>query len=126
GPPAVACVGDPRAIGHVLKGTVAAVAIQAVPAPVSDEQIVVAVVLVVADAGALAPPARGQTRARGHVLERAAALVPVEMIDGRTCGRESFERRSVDEEQVEPAVVVVVDRGDAGAGRLEEVLVRGR
>src|SRR6185295_1028757 len=74
GAPPRAGVRDPRAIGHLLKAAVAAVVIQTISSPVADEQIVVAVVVVIADAGALSPSARRKPRARGHVGERAIAL----------------------------------------------------
>ena len=58
--PARAHVAESRRVGHVLERAVARVAEQAVLAPEGDEQILVAVVVVVAGAGALSPARRCQ------------------------------------------------------------------
>src|SRR5262249_7458313 len=129
GPPArprAARVLESRRLRHVLERSVAAVAIETVLAEVADEEIVVAVAIVVADARALAPAAGAEPGAGRDVLERAVTLVAIQMIGRRLVRRKSFERRAVDEEQVEPPVFVVVDERDAGAGGLEQIFVRVR
>ena len=45
------------------------------------------------------------------------------MAGRRLPGRKALEHRAVDDEDVEPAVAVEVEHGDAAAGRLEQVLV---
>src|SRR5262249_42320385 len=102
--------------------SVAVVAVEDLVAVVGDEQIGVAVVVVVAGADALAPAAAGDAGLRGDVGERAVAVVPIEM--AHWCG--VVRRRqagAVDEKDVRPAVVVVVEDRDAAAGRLEDVLL---
>src|SRR5215470_1136225 len=39
-------------------------------------------------------------------------------------GREIVKRRSIDEENIEPAVVVVIEESDAGSHRLGQVMFR--
>ena len=99
---------------------------QAIAPVVRHEQIVVAVVVVVADAGALAPsPLIAQACRAGDVLESAVAAVPVQVRPRLLALRKALERRAVDQEDVEPAVGVVVDQRDAGSGGLEQIPVRG-
>ena len=69
---------EPRALRDVREAA-AAVAPQPALAVVGDEQIAMAVVVVVADADALAPSGLREPRARGDVLESQAAEVAIEM-----------------------------------------------
>src|SRR5206468_2458122 len=108
----------------VLERAVSSVSVQAVLAPIGDEEIVVPVIVVVADAGALAPTARAQPGAFGDILKRPVSPIPVQVIGWLLPLGKTFEHRAVDEKDVEPAVAVVVDRGRAGPRRLEQVLVR--
>src|SRR5262245_29653398 len=107
--------------GDILERTVAAVVEQAILPPERDVEIVVAVVVVVAGARALSPPAERDSRLRGDVFERAVAAVAIEVAGRRLAWREPFERRPVDEEQIDVAVVVVVEHRDAAAGGLQQV-----
>ena len=80
-----------------------------------------AVVVVVADAGALAQPhGRRKPAGAGDVLEGAVAAVPVQVRSRLLAFRKAFERRAVDQEDVEPAVGVVVDQPDARSGGREQ------
>src|SRR5206468_12409292 len=110
----------------VVEGSVAAIVVETILAEVADQEIVVAVAVVVADACALSPAARAEPGPGRHVLERSVAFVAIETIGWRLVRWKSFERRAVDEEQIEPSVVVVIDERDAGPRRLEQVLVSRR
>ena len=59
----------------------------------------------------------------GDVGEGAVAIVFVEMGAGFLASGKAFEAGAVDEEDVEPAVVVVVVKSYAAAGGFEEVFV---
>ena len=74
--------GHARPIGDVGEGAVAVVPVEDVSTPVADEQIVEAVVVVVADAAALSPSGMGESRLLRDVAERAVAIV-VEQVAGR-------------------------------------------
>ena len=114
----------PACCGDVGEGAVAVVVVEDVLAVVGDEEIVEAVVVVVADAAGLAPAGFVlEAGAVGDVGEGAVAIVFEEMAAGLLAGGEAFETPAVDEEEVQPAVVVVVVEGDAAAGGFEEVLV---
>ena len=116
---------EPGARGDVVEAPAAVVAIQAVLAVVGDEEIVVAVVVVVAGAGALAP-ARWPRGPPGAVTSSnvPSPRLRYRCLVGSCALREALERRAVDEEEVEPAVAVVVEHRDAAAGRLEQIAVR--
>ena len=110
--------------GDVGEGAVAVVAVEGVLAVVGDEEVVPAVVVVVADADALPPAGAGEAGFDGDVGEGAVAVVFEEMAGRRSWPfGEAFEAGAVDEEDVEPVVVVVVVEGDSAAGGFEEVFV---
>ena len=123
---APACFRDqPGTVGDVLECPVAAIAEQAVLAPERDVEIVEAVIVVVAGARALPPPGNRQAGARRHIFECPVAAIAIQVARGLLAARKPFQRRAVDEKQIEPAVVVVVERGHAAAGRLEQEFVGG-
>ena len=64
-----------------------------------------------------------EARLGGDVGEGGVAIVLEEMRSGLFAGGEAFEAGTVDEENVEPAVVVVVVEGDTTSGGLEEIFV---
>ena len=57
------------------------------------------------------------------VGEGAVAIVLEQVIEGLFARRKAFQPPAVDQEDVEPAVVVIVVEGDAAARGLEQVLV---
>ena len=115
GPPAEerdARTGDARRIADVREEALAVVVVEdvVVVGEVRDVEVVAPVVVVVADGHAhvgLLAPRLVQGRARGvaDVLERAVAAVAVEVV----------RRGVVGHEEIEPAVVVEVEEGDAEA-----------
>ena len=105
---------------------VAAVAIQDVRAEVRDVEIDPAVVVVVAGAGAHPVLAMADARSIGHVLERAVAAIPVQAVPRLLRHRRIGERATVDEEDVDPAVVVVVEEQPARADGFDQVFVGAR
>ena len=112
----------PAALGHVGEGAVAVVAEERVAAQAGDEQVGVAVVVVVGgdDAQVVAPA--GHARGLGHVGERAVAVVVVQAVPvAGPVLLERLDRRAVDDVDVEPAVVVVVEERDARDHRLRLV-----
>jgi len=123
GVPTRAISGDAGFFADVREGAIAVVVVQHVFAEVRNEEIVEAVVVVVADAGSLAPAGMEQAGFGSDVGEGAVAIVLEQMIDGLLTGGKAFEARAVDEKNVEPAVVVVVVESHAAAGSLEEVFV---
>src|SRR5213078_3728720 len=87
-----------------------------------------AVVVEVAGADAGRPArAAGQAGAIGDVGERAVVVVPVQPRPRRLArrirlifARPFFQARAIQNQRVDPAVVVVVEKGDAGAIGLDD------
>src|SRR5204863_4042479 len=104
-----------RLFGHVGEGPLAVVVIQNVPAVVGDVKIVVTVVVIVADADSHAPAGVIETRARGHIRERAVAVVAIESRGRAVPALPVLEGRAVQQEKVGKAVVVIIDPGRAPA-----------
>ena len=99
------------------------IVVEPVLAVVGDVEIFPSVVVVVADANALAPAGCGQTGFGGHVGERAVVIVAIQVIAGTLPGGKSFERRAIHQKNVGPAVVVVVEDRDAGSGGFDDVFL---
>ena len=102
--------GEARDIGE---DAVAAVAVQHVRAEVGDVEIDPAVVVVVARAGAHAVLTMANRRSLGDVVERAVAAIPIQAVPRLPRDRRIGERPAVDQEDVEPPVVVVVEEQPA-------------
>ena len=101
--------------GDVLEAPPADVAIERVLSPVGDEQIGIAIVIVVAGADSLRPAFASKPERFGYVAKLAAALVVV-----HAAGR----ARSGGDEDIGQTVIVVVDKCDAAARRLDDELLR--
>jgi hypothetical protein len=104
---------------HIGKCAVAVVAVEAVVAVVGEEQVLEAVVVVVADADAHSPAGIGESGFGGHIGKRAVAVVVIEPVAGAR--RSAFERTAAEQEDVHPAVVVVVEEGASAAHRFHDV-----
>ena len=119
-------VGQSRPLRHVFKSAVASVPVQNVPVDPCDEQVGGAVIIVVAGRhthGEALAPNPGLHR---HVGECAVAFVPVEAVVERGIGFVQLRLAgSVDEVNVGPAVVVIVEDGHARNHRLNLVLIAG-
>src|SRR5436309_1895960 len=94
-------------------------------APVGDKQIVPAVIVIVSDTDALAPASVRDSGAGGDIGESPIAVVLVESADGRLSRRPTrFKARPVDEKDVEPAVIVIINKSATASGGFEQELVR--
>src|SRR5579862_2085805 len=122
GTPAFGVTGDIRFAAHFGKGAVAVVTVEQVFSPIGDKNVLEAVVVVVADADTLSPAGMGQASFFGYVGEGSVAIVPKKFVAGRRPLQ--FEARAVDQEDIKPAVVVVIDEGHAGPRGLEDVFFR--
>src|SRR2546430_15719645 len=98
-------------LGSVRKRTIAVIAVENIVSVVGDEQIVVTVVVIVADRNCRRPAGAHESSFRGYVSECAVAIVLVQAIG--SIRRRTAEPRAAEDEQVHPAVIIVVDEGDA-------------
>ncbi len=116
-----ACLGGDfgeRAVAIVVKKLVAR--------DVGEKNVGVAVIVVIANGDTHAVACAGDACFFGHVSERAVVVVVEEAIP--VCGRGLFERGNlgtVNAVDIEEAVVVVVEQGDAGNHGFRLVLVGG-
>ena len=97
--------------------------VEHVASPARDEQVVEAVVVVVADAAGLPPTGVGQAGFARDIGKRAVAIVVEEIAGGLAAGGGGIEGGTVDQEDIEPAVVIVVDEGDAAAHLFDQILL---
>ncbi len=110
-------------LADIGESAVAVVVIENVLAEVGDEQIVPAIVVVVADANALSPAGVRDAGLRGHVGESAVAIIAKKMRSRLAAGGKAFQPRAVHEKNIEPAVVVVIVEGDAAARGFQQIFV---
>src|SRR5208282_6023841 len=98
---------------YIGEGSVAVVAIESILTEVGDEEILKAVVVVVADADAHRPTGIEQAGLSSDVGERTIAIVLVKAIAGS--GRDAFQAAATEDEDVHPAIVVVIEEGATAA-----------
>src|SRR6266446_4306153 len=93
--------------GDIGERTVAVVVVQHVLAPVGDEQVFKPVVVIVAHADTGRPTHAVQAGFFRHIGEGAIAVVLVESVGGAFWS--PLESRPAEDENVEPAVIVIVE-----------------
>ena len=93
--------------------------------PIADEQIVVAIVVVVADATPLPPSGTSQMGLFRDISERAVAVVVKQITDGSLILLRLLEAGSIHQKNVEPAIVVIIEQRHAATHLLQEVLLVG-
>ena len=110
-----------RALRNISEGSVPIVAVKNVLAPIGDEEIVKAVVVIVSDTHSLAPPRADEPGLLRDIRECAVAVIPVEMIRWSLAAGKALQPRSVDHEEVQPAVLIVIVEGHSATGRVQDV-----
>ena len=110
---------EPGLFCHVGEGAVAVVTVEAILAVAGDEEVVEAIVVVIADADTHGPARLAEAGFLGDVGEGAVAVVLVESIAGP--GRNAVQAATGEQENIHPSIVVVVDEGAAGAHDFEDV-----
>jgi len=101
--------------------SIAIVAMQLVLSEAGAEKILETIIVIVSDADAGGPANRLQAGFLSHVSEGAVAVVFVEPV-GCAEGR-AFRASAGKDEQIHPAVVVVINEGAAATGRFENVFL---
>ncbi len=105
--------------GNVCKSAVPVVVIQRILAVVRNKQVFKAVVVVIADRYCRGPADAFQARFFGDVRKGAVTIILVKAVRGPF--RRAFQQRSAQDEDIEPAVVVVIDKGAAAADSFNNV-----
>src|ERR1700688_16841 len=112
------------ALGDVQESSVTVVAIEGILSVVGNEQIVVAIVVIVADATGLPPTgAKFQAGPFGDVGERAIAIIFKQMTMRLLTFSETFESPTIYKKDVQPAIVVIVIKSEAAAGGFEKIFI---
>src|SRR5260370_1267523 len=122
--PSFAGACDMRLFAGVGAGAVSIVVEENVFAVIGNVKIFEAIVVVIADAHALSPAGVSQAGFFGNIGERAVMVVAVEVARRCTALRQGFQRRAVYDENVGPAIIVVIENGDAGSRRFDDVFFR--
>src|SRR5690348_2208560 len=101
-------------LGHVREGAVAIIVKQMILAVGGDEDVVTAVVIIIADGYAHAIHFNGQARLLGHVRKCSVVIVAIEGQRGVLAAM-AGPVSAVHKQNVFPAVAVVIEKSDAGA-----------
>src|SRR4051812_2185173 len=107
--------------GHVGECSISVVAIEPVLSEVGAEDVVKAVVVIVGDADSVCPACCFQAGLLGYIREGAIAVVLIEPI-GRF-GRVTLQARPREQENVHPAVIVVINEGAPATVCLQDVFL---
>src|ERR1019366_9227381 len=121
GTPANFRIEQPRFFRDVAKRSIAHVAVKLVLAIVGAEEIFKAVVVVVPDRDGVGPSHRLQSRLFGDIGEGAVSIVLVEPVGGSSRG--SVNTRAAEQEDIDPAIVVVVEKCAAAPVSFKDVLI---
>ncbi len=119
GAPTISGMKKSGLLRDIGEGAVAIVVIEDVLAPVGQKQIVEAVVIVVADGNGGGPSVASEAGFFGDVDKGTVAIVFVEAVGGSR--RRAFQTGAAEKKNVEPAIVVVVDKRAATADRFDDV-----
>src|ERR1043165_678588 len=112
--------------GHIREGAIAVVVEQKVVSPKAAEQVVPTVIVVVADADAGLPASAGQTRCFRDIGKCAVPVVLEELRGGCFSFRPFLaQTRTVGEIDVEPAIVVVIEKCNPAALGFDDVALVG-
>ena len=123
GVPALAVPAHARFISYIRERAITIVVIKNVLAKVADKEVLEAVIVVIANADALSPAGVGYASLQSNVGECAVSIIFEEMGRWLLALGETFQARSVHQENVEPAVVVVIIKSNAAASGLKQIFV---
>src|ERR1700736_6242326 len=106
--------------GDIGEGAVVIIVIQAIFAEVGDVDVRPSIVVVVGDGNAEAPALVGDAGFRCDIGESTVMIVVEESGVRRGLGAfHGSDSRAVEEVDVEPAIVVVIEKSDSGTGSVE-------
>ena len=123
------CTGTPaggahtRLLGDVRKRAIAVVVIQDAAAILGYIKIGEAVPVIITNGDSHAVTSAAHAGLFGDLREGSVAIIVIEGIPKRRIWREEITTAAIDEIDIHPAVVVVVEKSAAGAGRLGKVVI---
>src|SRR4029077_3108907 len=107
--------------GDICKGSVTVVPVQDILAPVGDEQVVEAIIIEIANSDCRGPSRAEQAGLFGHIGKGPVAIVLVHAV--RCAGGSALDSRAAQKKDVEPAVIIVIDKRCATTDGFEDVLL---
>lgn len=109
---------------HIGEGSIAVIAVEGILAVIRNEEVIPSIVVVIADTAALAPSSFVlQAGAYRHICKGTVAVVFEQMALRLLPFGKAIKTPSIDKENIEPVVVVVIVKGHSAAGRFEEVFI---
>ena len=115
--------GDAGLLRHIGKRPIAVIVIQDAPSILRHVHVGEAVTVVVAHRNALPVASSGNTRFLGDVGKGAVAIVAIKRIPQRRVGIVEVALSAVDEIDVHPPVIVVIQKRAACAGGLRQIFL---
>ena len=107
--------------GNIGEGPISVISIEDILPPIGHKQVVEAVVVVVANAHAACPAGFCQARFYRDVAKGAVPVVVVEPVGDARGG--AGECASAKHQDVDPAIVVVVEKGASATNRFQDVVL---
>jgi hypothetical protein len=101
---------------------VAQAVIEGAATETSNEEVQFTVVVVIGDGDAHAPAAPRQASFRGDVLEGAVGLLMIESNERVPAGTDALDGGTVDEDNVEPPIVVAVEEAGTATGGVDNIM----
>ena len=95
------------------------------PAVLSNVNVDEAVTVVIADRNALTVSSPWHSSFIGYIRESSVAIVSVERIAQRRIGIVEIALTAIDEVNVHPAIIVIIQKGAAGPSSFRQVVLRG-
>src|SRR5579859_4914560 len=112
---------DASLVGDILEFAVAQVAIESAAGVAGNEEVELAIVVVVGDGHAHAPALAGQASFPGDVAEGAVGFLMIQGDHGVAAGAQAFDRGAVDNDDVQAAIVVAIEKAYAAAGGVDDI-----
>ena len=113
---------DAGFFGDVFELAVAEAVIERAAAEAGDEEIKLAVVVVIGDGNTHAPAAAGEASLLGDVLKGAVGLLVIKSDQRVAAGAIALDGGAVDKHDVEAAIVVAIEEADAPAGGVDDIV----
>jgi hypothetical protein len=121
GPPMGSIPADTGLPGDVGEGSITVVVVKHILTPIGDKRVLKPVVVIVAHANTGRPTGTEQAGFCGHIGQGAISIVLVQPVRG--AWRSGLEAWPAEDEDVEPAVIIVIEQGASTAHRFHDVVL---
>ena len=115
---------EPSLLGDIRESSVTIVMQEHVVAPKSNVQVHPPVVVVITRADALAPTGYSDASFLCHICEGPIAIVVIQVAGGLLVLLKALQSSSVDQKDVRPSVIVVIEERRTAAGGFDDIFFR--